>query len=102
MEPTDDRGLVAVAEGDALWVDTEGVFGAVALLRAATAWSGSYVAVEVAEVGRPGADDALGRAGFLLRNLPRRYSEELAVAAEAITQGAVDVQVADGLNGEAR
>lgn len=87
------------SDDDAVSIDIAGVLDSVTQFRAATAWSGGYVEVPPVTIGQPAADAANDRASFLLRNLPRRYSEQMASSADAVTQGAVDAATADGSAG---
>lgn len=80
----------------AVWVQTDDALAAVAEFRAATMWHGSFLTVPEVVTGHDGADEVLRRAAFMLRELPARYSEQMAAAADAVTQGVVDATVADG------
>lgn len=83
----------------AVFVNTTPVFEAVAALRAATAWSGSYVNVPgggiAPHLGNAAAEQALQRAMYLIRNLPPTYGAHLTTAADQILQGAIDTQLVD-------
>lgn len=73
------------------------VLAAVATLRRTTTWSGAQVVIEPPSLGHGGADAALDRVAFLVANLPRRYSQGLGEALDAVTQGAIDTELADGI-----
>lgn len=87
---------MSVPPDESVSIDIAAVIKAVAKARNATRWSGSYAEASPVATGVRSTDAAIERAVFLVRNLPRRYSTQLGVGLEAITQAAIDTELADG------